>query len=504
MTGAGAARTRSAIFEGTATATLHALIRSRANNRIRTRHYQRTWHDIALADDGRPRGTCVASVASDTAIPPFATMATEGTRRKHHYRRQDQQLLHDRVSTMGKGGIVCEDPVELDKELYITAGDVQMQPTIFYNEAVPYVLKKCYILHRPQICLFREATAVIEICLCVTGRALIARRFAIMLSTFVAMHVTATICAADDDQQIRPADQIWLVNSRHLPYGSAACDENIAFEFQQYADACQWNSKDKEAFHATQHQCEQTLIYVHGNRVGPRDVQQRGLQVYRALIDQADEQQQSLRFVIFSWPSTRIRGVLRDARLKAARSVPAAYYLAHLLRRIDPEVKVSLTGYSLGARVITGGLHILAGGELDGLELGGREQGEREQGEPVHPGRKPMCVVLMTAALNDYWLEPDAYHSRTLSQVESLLLLNNHCDAAMKHYGTIERCGSPLALGYRGVASYSALGTEAKKIQQYDVCCHIGRSHDFMLYLCNPKLMSLVWESLNCNQLVEP
>ena len=360
------------------------------------------------------------------------------------------------------------------------------------------------VLHftQAQICPFREASAVIEIrpsgMSRVTGRTLIARRFALMLSTFVATHVIATMCAADDAQQIRPADQIWLVNSRHLPYGNAACDENITFEFQQYADACQWNSKDKEAFHATQHQCEQTLIYVHGNRIGPCDVQQRGLQVYRALIDQADEQQ-SLRFVIFSWPSTRIRGVLRDARLKAARSDPAAYYLAHLLQRIDPEVKVSLTGYSLGARVITGGLHILAGGELDGLELG-----EREQGEPVHPGRKPMCVVLMTAALNDYWLEPDAYHSRTLSQVESLLLLNNHCDKAMKRYGAIERCGSPWALGYRGVASYSALGTEAEKIQQYDVCCDIGKSHDFMLYLYNPKLMSMVWKSLNCDQLVEP
>lgn len=328
----------------------------------------------------------------------------------------------------------------------------------------------------------------------VTSRALIVCRFALILSTFFVMVVTATRCAAGDDQQIRPADQIWLVDSRHLSYGSAACDENIAFEFQQYAGDCQWNSHDEKAFLATQHECERTLIYVHGNRVGPGEVQQRGLQVYRALIAQAREHRQSLRFVIFSWPSTRTRGILRDARLKATRSDPAAYYLAYLLRRIDPEVKVSLTGYSLGARIITGGLHILAGGDLDGWELSG----------PVHARRKPMCVVLMTAALNDDWLEPDAHHSRVLSQVESMLLLNNHCDAAMRHYGALARCGSSSALGYRGVASLSALGAEAKKIQQLDVCCDIGHSHDFMLYLFNPSLMSLAWESLNCGQLDEP
>ena len=300
---------------------------------------------------------------------------------------------------------------------------------------------------------------------------------------------------AGDATPVRPVDGIWLVDTRHLPYCDVGCEQTHAFDYEQYeSDACDWIHADRQSFKATDRQTTRTIVYVHGNRVGPCEVRRRGLLVYESLIAQADEDQEDLRFVIFSWPATQVRGPLRDVRLKAARSDPAAYYLARLLEQIDPEVKVSLVGYSFGARVITGSLHLLGGGELGGLVID----------DAAPDARNPMCVVMMASAMGDDWLEPNGYHGLALSQVDQMLLLNNRCDPVMKRYHHVGAFGSPSALGHCGVSSISAIGAAADKIRQIDVGHDIGRSHDSMLYLGSPTLMGPTWQFLNCGAFGQP
>lgn len=306
----------------------------------------------------------------------------------------------------------------------------------------------------------------------------------------------------------RSGDQIWLASSRELPHDCGAIDDG-QLRFFRYQGGCQWTDSNLKAFLENDQHADLTLVFAHGNHVSAFEARSRGLAVYRSLVAQADASTH-VRFVAFSWPSTQTRGKLRDVRLKAMRTEAASVYLARLLNQIDPNAEVSLVGYSFGARVVTGTLHVLGGGELAGQTLSddlvGPSKASRSKtpirltsaraGKTPPAHRRAVRVVLISAAVDSDWLEPRAPHGRALSQVNRALVMTNPCDPAMRWYHLIDRCTRPCALGYDGVASVGALGDEAEKIEALDVRCQIGGSHDLERYLCRPQLMAASWDVL--------
>ena len=196
---------------------------------------------------------------------------------------------------------------------------------------------------------------------------------------------------------IRPQDEIVVVNTRNL---CTCCDaeklrEGLAFEEYAVTDAkgCRyWQPSDLATFLAFDPTVP-TVIFVHGNDITPWDAKNEGLAVYRRMIMHGCDRR-AIRFVIFSWPSTKVGGLLQDVRVKAARTGPAGCQLAWLIDQLPEETPVSLVGFSFGARIITGGLHILAGGSLGGCCC---------LSEHVHPNRPQMSVILMASALHSYW-----------------------------------------------------------------------------------------------------
>jgi hypothetical protein len=145
---------------------------------------------------------------------------------------------------------------------------------------------------------------------------------------------------------------------------------------------------------------------------------------------------------------------------------------------------VSLVGFSFGARIITGGLHVLGGGSLGGsLKLAERE----------HPDRQPVNAVLMAAASHSYWLAEGQHHGRAMSQVDRMLLINNCADRAMRYYDLlVPGRGGPQALGLRGPTRISS--TDADKIFNRDVSRYVGSSHELMNYICAPGDAGLIWD----------
>ena len=111
-----------------------------------------------------------------------------------------------------------------------------------------------------------------------------------------------------------------------------------------------------------------TDFYAHGNFESADDASERGLAVYGRISAQAPADQ-PFRFVIWSWPTDRGKHPLELTRMHARRADVDAYYLGWLVNRMNHQVKVGLMGYSLGARVATGALHLLGGGQLIGLSL---------------------------------------------------------------------------------------------------------------------------------------
>jgi hypothetical protein len=289
---------------------------------------------------------------------------------------------------------------------------------------------------------------------------------------------------------IRLQDEIVVVNTRNL---CTCCDadqirEGLALEEYAVTDekGCRcWQPSDLATFLSFDSTVP-TVIFVHGNQITPWDAKNEGLAVYRHMMLHGCDAPR-IRFVIFSWPSSKVSGLLHDVRLKAARTGPAGCQLAWLIDQLPEETPVSLVGFSFGARIITGGLHILAGGSLGGCCC---------LSEHVHPNRPQMSVILMASALHSYWLAPGQYHGLAMTQVSRMCLINNCEDNAMKYYGFIEpgNCGfgGPQALGLCGPTCISP--DYAAKIMNRDVSCSVGSEHLLMRYLCAPGDGALIWD----------
>ena len=283
---------------------------------------------------------------------------------------------------------------------------------------------------------------------------------------------------------VRPQDEIVIINVRSL---CGSCDpasmrEGLLVENYAIYDATghrRWQRSDFESFLAYDSSVP-TIIYVHGNRITPSDARQQGLAVYRRMM-QSGASGPPIRFVIFSWPSAQVGRLLRDVRVKAARTGPAGCQLAWLVDQLPVETPISLVGLSFGARVITGGLHLLGGGSLGHLALSQR----------VHPNRPPMNVVLISATMHAHWLGEGQYHGLAMTQVNRMLLINNCRDPAMRYYHLAFE-GRPQALGLRGPTYISA--AEMSKITMRDVSRYVSR-HLLSQYLCVPGLPGQLWEN---------
>jgi hypothetical protein len=303
---------------------------------------------------------------------------------------------------------------------------------------------------------------------------------------------SATISASGDSDGcvlcngIRLQDEIFVVNVRGA---CGSCDPEIlrqTIDVQAYAvhdevGHRRWMPTDLESFLASDPSIP-TIIFVHGNQITTGDAMREGVTVYRRLIKYGCESSK-IRFVVFSWPSAKVRGLLNDVRVKAARTGPAGCQLAWLLHQMPPETPISLIGFSFGARIITGGLHILAGGTLGGsLALH----------EVSHQDRQPMNVVLIAAAIHAHWLGEGQCHGLAMTQVDQMLLLNNCQDRAMVYYHWLTPGrGGPQALGLRGPTRLSS--EYAAKIRKRDMSGIVGPQHDLMQYLCAPGPLSQVW-----------
>jgi hypothetical protein len=282
---------------------------------------------------------------------------------------------------------------------------------------------------------------------------------------------------------VRRQDEIVVVNMRML---CGICDPGSirsGVQVENYAvynemGQRRWQRADVESLLANDSSLP-TVIFVHGNQMTAGDAKQEGLAVYRRMMQYGASGPQ-IRFVIFSWPSSKVGRLLRDVRVKASRTGPAGCQLAWLVDQLPADSPISLVGFSFGARIITGGLHILGGGGLGHLALH----------ERVNPNRPPMNVVLISAALHAHWLGEGQYHGRAMTQVNQMFLVNSCRDPAMRFYH-LGFDGRPQALGLRGPTCLSS--AERSKITMRDVSRSVSR-HNLYQYLCAPGVPGHIWE----------
>ncbi len=268
--------------------------------------------------------------------------------------------------------------------------------------------------------------------------------------------------------RVRPQDQIWVVSTRHLgcPYSDK---QEPNWQLWRYEKGW-WQPRTAAEFYAQDSADLVTPFYIHGNRVEAGQANSDGLDVYFQLVGKLDEEP-PVRFVIWSWPSSQIKGQLKDVRAKADRSDVDAYYLGRFLAEMKPEVKVGLVGYSYGARIVSGALHLLGDGTLLGWQL--------------LPGQRPQIrVALWAAAEHSHWYIPGNFHGRAPAMADAWFVTVNPCDPVLARYHMLDKCSCPSAVGYAGIYGRNLLPADVNaRIEEVNVSNIVGGTHDMHAYL---------------------
>ncbi|HUE70374.1 MAG TPA: hypothetical protein VMP01_05740 [Pirellulaceae bacterium] len=294
---------------------------------------------------------------------------------------------------------------------------------------------------------------------------------------------------------MRAQDRVWLASTRHL-----GCVNGSSGPALWRWNAAQWQASDQQEFLDQNEELPHTVIYIHGNRVGDDEGASGGLAVYQQIVaSHADEK--PVRFVIWSWPSTKICGPIKDVRSKAWRSDDEAVMLARFLDGIHkPEApaeensdfatfaasapkrdrsdredyRVGFVAFSYGARITGGALQMLGGGNLDGHTLPRRQ-------------RPQFRVALWAPAAHNDWLLPHSRHGKALPLADKWLSTTNRCDESLWRYERLEKCGNPPALGFAGFTGRGQLPAELQnRWEEWEVSNLVGSTHNYHPYMHSP------------------
>lgn len=263
-------------------------------------------------------------------------------------------------------------------------------------------------------------------------------------------------------------DEVLLIDTRRLPNCPSDSTRDRLTIVRRREAGCWTRTSFDELVGDT---ARQTVVWVHGNRFSPADAREYGLRCYRQLAKRRSGDL-PLRFVIWSWPSDKVVGPLRDAREKAARANAEGANVAWGVRRLAPSGPWGLIGYSYGGRVSTSALHRIA---------------RDDRAAAIGPAR----VILFAPALDNDWLLPGGRHGSALDQAERLVVLYNPRDLVLKRYRLLDPFRRPMALGYTGLASIARLGPWKDRYVQLRVDGRLGRGHSVREYLDRDWVMRL-------------
>ena len=239
-------------------------------------------------------------------------------------------------------------------------------------------------------------------------------------------------------------------------------------------DDCQWSPADAAEFRATDDAAMPTVVFIHGNRTDADEAVDEGVVRLRGHPGGDCWAAVPLRDLVVAGRA-RLPPHRADARLKADYSDVESYYLAQWLDQLRPGVKVSLIGHSFGPRIITGALHLLAGGEVAGRSLPPSTVAAWTGGK-----RNPVRAVLLASAIDADWLAPGGCHGLALSLVEQMLVTCNGCDRVLRWYPRLYGRGGPQAMGFVGPCGIDG----AENVEVVDVSRH-GRQ--------DPRLAALLF-----------
>lgn len=218
-----------------------------------------------------------------------------------------------------------------------------------------------------------------------------------------------------------------------------------------------------------------SILYVHGNFMERNNALNRVRIVDDYLRSQTNR---SYRLIMLSWPSQRDRKPLHDVVVNNQIAECESLYVAWMLGKLRNHAQVSLLGFSFGAKAVTGGLHLDAGGTLPGYAA-----------IPHEPNNNTRLyrLGLVAPAVDRQWLQPNGRHGLAFANVDGVMNLYNSRDPILRRFRFLDRLSQPIAAGFAGIETafapraISPLAGQTT-IRQYDCGGVIGTTHSERSY----------------------
>jgi hypothetical protein len=302
------------------------------------------------------------------------------------------------------------------------------------------------------------------------------RVFPVIIRTVVwlSLLAKASIYAIGAETSPAPAAEVWLVNTR-CASGCGDLESELAkIKYWRLDESCacgRWQASDAATFQVSAARGVPTTVLIHGYGTDNEWAVRHGNELYGLMKQRACGR--SFRLVVWSWPAEHdTRGIRPDIQMKVCRSDVEAYYLACIASGLPKGTPLCLIGFSLGCRVASGSLQLLAGGPLTGRSLPPDVLAAWKSAGP-----RPIRVMMLGAAMDADWLESCCPDGLAPLVAERILVAKNCCDRVLKLYARLYGPHGPEAMGYVGPTS-SAGG----KLEIVDVSCEVGRKHEFERY----------------------
>jgi len=265
---------------------------------------------------------------------------------------------------------------------------------------------------------------------------------------------------------------VWVASTRHLG-GTCHTPTESPLAIERLAapdNGCRrWERSDLASLLGEPH--KPLLIFIHGNRYDSASAKQQGVLLARRLAACCPHSP-PVRTVIFSWPSQKQGCLLGDGRTKYRRCYTDAHYLASLVGRIEPTRPLAILGYSFGALITLEALEDLCDAQRHGMLRGMHSCRHRPGGTRV---------VLVAAAVRCDALAPRGPYRQAMECFDTLTLINNSRDDALRFFPLLDRSLDLPALGYVGMPRRWV--PPEIEYRAFDAAGIVGREHGLPLYL---------------------
>ena len=223
--------------------------------------------------------------------------------------------------------------------------------------------------------------------------------------------------------------QVWLINTRSAP-GCGDLEAGLPqIAYCRLDESCgcgQWQTSDAAAFQASALPGVPTTVLVHGYGTDADWAVRHGNELYGLMKQQACGR--PFRLIVWSWPADRVgRRPRPDVQMKVCRSDVEAYYLARVLPESAQGTPLSLVGYSLGCRTVSGALQLLAAGSVAGRSLAPEVLAAWNNAGP-----RPIRVMMLAAAMDADWLEPCCPRGLAPLAVERILVIDQRLRSCLE------------------------------------------------------------------------